>query len=434
LEEAEIKLFTDFWNYKVFASAGIQTMIYLLKKSYPENDYELKYSVLKEDKISNRQLHNFLDFNSKIDFGKKYIIKQDNSKFDSKQIDFNSGNLGVILDKIALSGKFRLSDSEVANGIHPHFDFVNKKMLEILGREYKVGQGIFGLTRQELEFLNLNQNEQSLIKRYYPDTKNLKLYYSLPSDEFHIIYTTSEYKNPKSLNDKPKLKAHLDQYKSVITSDNKPYGLHRARKEEFFKTEKIVAQRKCPNRPIFTYIDYESYFSATFYIIKSDRIDLKYLTLILNSQLSKFWFRYKGKMQGNNYQIDKNPLVNIPIKIPVSYVSFLNLFGFRKQVELIDKKIIDAIPNIHISEAFEEVIDALVFELYFPEEFAAKGIAIEKYAQELFKPMDGLSEEEQIKAIKETYEILREKKNPLRNQILLMQIELKELLNPILSV
>ncbi|MCC5921052.1 MAG: N-6 DNA methylase [Cyclobacteriaceae bacterium] len=73
LEEAEIKLFTDFWNYKVFASAGIQTMIYLLKKSYPENDYELKYSVLKEDKISNRQLHNFLDFNCKIDFGKKYI-------------------------------------------------------------------------------------------------------------------------------------------------------------------------------------------------------------------------------------------------------------------------------------------------------------------------------------------------------------------------
>src|SRR5690606_5736351 len=122
LKETEIKLFTDFWNYKVFASAGIQTMIYLLKKSSPENVYDLKYSVLKEDKLTTRQLTNFLDFNSKIDFGKKYIIEQNNSNFDSNQIDFNSDSLGLILDKIELSANFRLNDNEVANGIHPHFD------------------------------------------------------------------------------------------------------------------------------------------------------------------------------------------------------------------------------------------------------------------------------------------------------------------------
>jgi hypothetical protein len=39
----------------------------------------------------------------------------------------------------------------------------------------------------------------------------------------------------------------------------------------------------------------------------------------------------------------------------------------------------DHIPNTHISESFEEVIDALVFELYFQVEFAEKGIEIEKY-------------------------------------------------------
>ena len=99
-----------------------------------------------------------------------------------------------------------------------------------------------------------------------------------------------------------------------------------------------------------------------------------------------------------------------------------------------DIPILDSIPNTHLSEAFEEVIDALVFELYFPEEFAEKGIAIEKYAQDIFKPIDGLSGEAQIKAIQEAYETLREKDNPLRNQIKLMQIELKELLLPILSV
>lgn len=92
------------------------------------------------------------------------------------------------------------------------------------------------------------------------------------------------------------------------------------------------------------------------------------------------------------------------------------------------------IPNPHISEAFEEVIDALVFELYFPEEFAEKGIEIKKYAQDIFKPIEDLSEEEQIKAIQEAYQTLQEKDNPLRNQIKLMKMELKELLLPILSV
>jgi hypothetical protein len=434
LQETEIKLFTDFWNYKVFASAGIQTMIYLLKKSYPEKDYLLKYSVLKEDKLSNRQLNNFLDFYSKIDFGKKYIKEQNNSNFDSKQIDFNSDSLGLILDKIAMSANFRLNDNEVANGIHPHFDFVNKKMLEKLGPDYKVGQGIFGLSKQELESLNLNKTEKALIKRYYPDTKNLNIYYAKPNDDYSIIYTTSDYKNPNSLNDKQNLKSHLDQFKKVITSDNKPYGLHRARKEEFFISEKIVAQRKCPNRPIFTYIDFESYFSATFYIIKSERVDLKYLTILLNSQLSKFWFRYKGKMQGNNYQIDKNPLVNMPIKNTNNYHSFNRLFEYRKAIAIYENPIFNTVPNNHIAAAFEEVIDALVFELYFPDEFSEKGIEIEKYANEIFEPIEDMSEPEQIKAIQDAYQTLREKDNPLRNQIKLMKIELKELLLPILSV
>ena len=40
---------------------------------------------------------------------------------------------------------------------------------------------------------------------------------------------------------------------------------------------------------------------------------MKYLTGILNSKLIAFWLRNKGKMQGSNYQIDKEPLLNIPI-------------------------------------------------------------------------------------------------------------------------
>ena len=87
-----------------------------------------------------------------------------------------------------------------------------------------------------------------------------------------------------------------------------------------------------------------------------------------------------------------------------------------------------------VSQNFEEVVDALVFELYFSKEFKSKDIEIEKYAKKLFTPIKGLSDEEKLEQIKSVYEELREKKNPLRNQIKLMKIELKDLLLPILSV
>jgi len=43
---------------------------------------------------------------------------------------------------------------------------------------------------------------------------------------------------------------------------------------------------------------------------------MKYLTALLNSKLIAFWLKYKGKMQGDNYQIDKEPLLALPIIEP----------------------------------------------------------------------------------------------------------------------
>ena len=115
----------------------------------------------------------------------------------------------------------------------------------------------------------------------------------------------------------PNLKAHLDQFKKVITSDNKPYGLHRARDQRFFKGEKIISARKC-GQPTFTYTDYDCYVSQTFNVIKTDRIDQKYLTALLNSKVVRYWLQHKGKMQGGQFQVDKEPLLAIPLVAPPS--------------------------------------------------------------------------------------------------------------------
>jgi hypothetical protein len=435
LQETEIKLFTDFWNYKVFASAGIQTMIYLLKKSYPKNEYELKYSVLKEDKITLVELNHFLDFTAKIDFAKKHILNQINSNFDSKQIDFNSSDLDKILELIKSKQDFSFTDKEIAQGIVPNPDVINSRNIKkipdeiLITFDINVGDGVFVVNKGFLKGAGnyikpmIEPNETG---RYKPVNNYSK----------EILYITKEnYKGDNLI-----IQNHLNKFRSVMEDRRENlngrlefFNLHWPREKTFFqKGSKILSIRKC-DRPSFTFTDEEIYPMMSFNIIRTNRIDNKYLTGLLNSKLVEFWLRYKGKMQGSNYQIDKEPILSIPLRNKESNT-------IEKIVEMVlglnkyNLEINQTIPNTHISEAFEEVIDGLVFELYFPEEFVEKGIEIETYANEIFKPIEGLSEAEQIKAIKEAYETLREKDNPLRNQIKLMKIELKELLLPILSV
>lgn len=98
----------------------------------------------------------------------------------------------------------------------------------------------------------------------------------------------------------------------MLTSAFKPYGLHRPREQRFFEGEKILSLRKT-KKVSFTYTDLPCYVSRAFLIIKPKDINLKYLTGILNSELINFWLYHKGKKQGEQLQIDKAPLLEIPI-------------------------------------------------------------------------------------------------------------------------
>ena len=65
--------------------------------------------------------------------------------------------------------------------------------------------------------------------------------------------------------------------------------------------------------PAFTYVDFPCYVTRAFLILKPEGINLKYLTAVLNSRLIFFWLRHKGKRQGEQLQIDKEPLMDIPL-------------------------------------------------------------------------------------------------------------------------
>ncbi|EPU2578355.1 DUF7149 domain-containing protein [Campylobacter coli] len=312
LEESQILSLVDFSSFMVFDSASIQTMIMSFQKTKPPKNYEFHFAKITtqtpiyEDALS-------LLKNEKTQNNEILSINLTPKKFIDKTLNFTKSDYEELFNKIQKYGKFYLEEREVAQGIVYPQENINKKSLEILGNNFYLGQGIQKLTNEEVENLNLLKNEKILLKPIF-ESDNIQKYFVKRYNYFWVIYTNSSFKNPNSMYDYPNLKKHLDKFQNVITSDNKPYGLHRARDEKFFTgSPRIVALRKCVGEPKFSYVDFDCYVSATFYVIKTQRINVKYLTAILNSKLIAFWLKHKGKMQGNNYQIDKEPLLNIPI-------------------------------------------------------------------------------------------------------------------------
>lgn len=369
LTDSKILKYIDFGDFRVFLEAGIQTMVFILNKEKINEDYEIDYYKILNKNIDILEIENFLFENEKSnDISHiKTIISKD--KMLNNLITFIDSSKDTVLSKIKEMGNYFLTSENTAQGIVYPQDYLNEKNRSILGGDFKVGDGIFVISDEEKNALNLSKEELGLIKPAYT-TEQIKRYYADSNNKEWTIYTDSTFKDINKIKKYPNIKKHLDNFKSVITSDNAPYGLHRARKEYFFIGEKIISVRKCVDKPIFSYVDFDSYVSATFYVIKPDDIDLKYLTGILNSKLIAFWLRNKGKMQGSNYQIDKEPLLNIPIcntdneQLKNKLINFVNEMIECNQ-RLINEKNPDSINRIKNDIAdIDSFIDKTVYSIY----------------------------------------------------------------------
>lgn len=381
IKETRICNIVDFGAVMMFESASIQTMIMMFQKDRISDDYSFDYRKLTAYKATEKEAIGILSKVSNNGECYRPIIRRVN--FYGKNITFSKSD--EILDKIcSVKDGIFLSENELTNGIHPHFDFVNKKLSEKYG--FPIGKGIFGLSMSEINALQLTESELKLIKPYYNSSDNVSRYIVRTTD-LSIIYTTSSFKNPHSMDPYPHLKAHLDQFKDVITSDNKPYGLHRARVESFFVGEKIVALRKCAGKPIFAYANGQNYMSATFYILKTNRVNMKYLTGLLNSKLIEFWLKNRGKMQGANYQLDKEPLQQIPIAVPSIEVQAIiaNLVDAIIMLNSTNKRASNLVLNSYISSDFEKLINGCIYEIYLSEEMPTISVitVLKNFAEKL---------------------------------------------------
>jgi type I restriction-modification system DNA methylase subunit len=330
-QDAKIDKFIDFNNFKVFEQAGIQTMIMIMSHSKSRANYRISYSKVTAPKPSIEDVRDFLNGIRDTRFV-HFESEFNREKQKDEIVTFNNSIDKLLLSKIVGSDRLYLDVNEIFSGIDIGQDYVNKKSQAKLGDDFSIGDGVFNLSLKEYSNLNLNNAERQIVRPFYT-TKQINRYLADPVNSSWVIYTDSKFKNISEIQSYPNVKNHLDRFLPIITSANKPYGLHRSRDERIFLGEKILSIRKCA-QPSFSYVDFDTYVNRTFNIIKTNRVDMRYLTALLNSRLVAFWLLKQGKLQGDQYQVDVNPLRSIPIVVSNEQESLAGLTDKMSELNL----------------------------------------------------------------------------------------------------
>ena len=378
LSEGEIISFTDFGDFKVFDEAGIQTMIFVFKKGKPREVYNINYSKIIDKNILKEDLIKFLNLDKTLEISgiQNFNIKFKSKDFKDKLISFVSSDKENILKKIESKRNFEFKDDEIGQGVVPNPDVINSRNInKIIVEDQKkynirINNGVFIINKGYLD----GGESKKYIKPLF-DTKQIDRYYFNENNEKELIYIP---KNEK-IDINNKIIQHLKKYRPIMEERRenqngtiKFYNLHWPRDKKFFEEgDKIISLRKC-SQPNFSYTDKECYVMLTFNIIKTDRINSKYLTGILNSDLIYFWLKNKGKLQGDLLQIDKEPLLNIPIyvsndknqKIIIDLVGKITELNkeLRKLDPILDEEEYKEL-KLEINKIDKE-IDKKVYELY----------------------------------------------------------------------
>jgi adenine-specific DNA-methyltransferase len=359
--DAQIIQLCDFKDYMIFKTASIQTMIMQFKKNNAEQSYQFDLR-----NLLGSELEDVVQLLNKEQSPTTQYLEPTYNRLEMRGKFITFSNDDCLLDKVKNTDNIiSLNDSEITQGIVPNPDVVNSRNIkrfsdeELAQLEIKVGDPVFIIPKDY--FTSLTEHEKSLIKPIYEPINLSK--YSLGDSPSDIIYLTRNNSSDPTLI--PSFITHLDKYRPIMEERRETangrlayYQLHWPREQSIFENgEKLLVPRKCAT-PCFTYTEVEAYVMMAINVIKTTRVNMKYLSGLLNSKLIAFWLRNRGKMQGLNYQLDKEPLQQIPIAVPRTEVQVR--LGHIVE-EIIARK---SIGENAYTQDLENQIDNIVYHLY----------------------------------------------------------------------
>lgn len=182
--------------------------------------------------------------------------------------------------------------------------------------------------------------------------------------------------------------------------------------------ERIVMQRitgvDSPIRLIMTIVPKNSLCANSVnFISNSNPNKLRYELGVLNSKLINTFFKYTS----TNTNITTSEINAIPIpnanRVIIQYIaSFVNYVLHLKNIKQVESGLMPIY--------FEQIIDGMVYELYFPELLKKHNREIIKHLGELPEFTDSMSDEQKLKICKKVFDRLNDKEHPVRVNLFYM--------------
>ena len=394
----------DIGKLKVFNNVAGHHMIHIYNKG--KND-EFIYKSLSED-----VKHIIYDFKT------EYVnidILENSIVFRNKNIIFSKPIISNSIETFPLGNFY-----DTSIGVQESVDRISNKQFKLNPSENVYpGKGVFVLSENELERLELNKSEYLLIKPYLDPTDVVKYGVNWSEKKF-LIYSDKETKELIENNIEYKnLKNHLDLHSEFITSSNKPYGIHRARQKKYFESSKIIFKGMFIE-PEFTLDTNKFYFGFSFSSIiqNSKNKSLKFLLAIINSKFAKKWFIINGKHRGAGVDVGVEKLRTFPICFSDKESSFEIIVDY---IIYLKTNFIDELNHKLMITYFEQVIDGMVYELYFPKVLKENKRTIIEHLGDLPEFTESTTNFEKEEIINKVFKRLDNKDHPVRNNLFYMR-------------
>ncbi len=314
----------------------------------------------------------------------------------------------------------------------------------------------FIFDKKEMEALTNREANKEFIKKVLKG-KNLKKY-NFEWDNKYLIVIKSGWtnrNNTKKINPEdfisnkiPEIFNHIKHKGLTIQGKGKGlfkrddqgdfwWELRKCAYYDDFEKPKII-WGELSDKPKFVFDEDYHFLNNTCFMMTGE--NLKYLLAIFNSNLAQWYFAQISTSSGMGtnrwlkYKIEQLPIKEIsknqvkPFETIVDYLTFLHDKTKPNANSYTDNKSIAAI--------FEDVLNMMVYELYFEEHMKEREIDVLQFVDtdNIFRDISEFDgDEEKAEIIGNAYKWLQESSNPIRDRIALANIKSKDIIRRINS-
>lgn len=285
----------------------------------------------------------------------------------------------------------------------------------------------FMLDHLTIEIISRIRGNRKQLNNYYPEiSQGLIAYDKYQGQSQDIIEKRAYHYNSFEKDSLKKWLWGADVTKFNVNWNGKEYidycdGIANPRNPIFFKGERLLV-REITNPSIFAGVtDEELYNDPSIIIVKSNtKYSVKFLASVLNSKLATFYhFNFSPKAtKGDFPKILVKDIKEFPLPMPNNTILFETVVEYLMFLKTLNKESLD----VQLKIAYlQQVIDGMVYELYFPELLQKHQRTITEHLGELPSLTHLREESEQINVVETVFNRLNDKTHPVRNNLFFMK-------------